>query len=113
MKNGDTRKGPATRRGSTEVDAAIGLDCTPFTYGVLEKYAQAPSQLDAAETPRDRPLLAPISGLRTNHQRIDSDTKGYEAIARAMVALLEESRRDKPTMLVAELNRNGSRLLYS
>ena len=43
---------------------------------------------------------------------LDHDTKDYEGIARAMVALLEESRRDKPTMSVAELNRNCSRLLY-
>ena len=44
-------------------------------------------------------------------RELDSDTKDYEGIARAMVALLEESRRDKPKMPVAELNRNCSGLI--
>ena len=34
-------------------------------------------------------------------RELESDTKVYEGIALAMVALLEESRRDKPQMRVA------------
>ena len=45
-------------------------------------------------------------------RELESDTKVYEGIALAMVALLEESRREKPQMPLAELNRNCNRLLY-
>jgi hypothetical protein len=44
-------------------------------------------------------------------RQLDRDTKEYEGIALAMLALLEESRRDKPKLSVAELNQNCSQLI--
>jgi hypothetical protein len=45
-------------------------------------------------------------------QELEGDSREYEMIAVAMVALLQESHRDAPALSVAELNHNVGRLIY-
>ena len=92
---------------------SVGIDFVIVVAGVFMG-VQVDSWWDSrSDARKERAYLVELKqDFAQTVNEIEDDRKKYEAIATAMVALLDESHRETPSMSTAELNRNFGQVLY-